>query len=151
MDGPIEIGSSTRSELGGFTAPLLSVTVLARHWGLRHRCTFRWIEDSKVAINRVTLVTRQDHRPTSQPDNTDYLSLIKDLFKELRHLLQAQWIKSHQDSQKQYNQLLADAKLNVDANHLAMTFHERKRANPRRSTDHLHSSAKSIVINKTRY
>ena len=40
VDGPIEIGSSTRSELGGFTAPLLLVSMLARHWGLKHRCTF---------------------------------------------------------------------------------------------------------------
>ncbi|KAI2499411.1 hypothetical protein MHU86_15056 [Fragilaria crotonensis] len=151
VDGPIEIGSSTRSELGGFTAPLLLVTVLARHWGLRHRCTFRWIADSKVAINRVTLVTRKDHRPTSQPDNADYLSLIKDLFKELRRPLHAQWIKSHQDSQKQYEQLSADAKLNVDVDNLATAFHKRKRANPSRSTDHLPASAISIVINKTRF
>ena len=40
IDGPIEIGSSTRSELGGFTGPLLLVTLLARFWGLRHRCRF---------------------------------------------------------------------------------------------------------------
>ena len=31
IDGPIEIGSSARSELGGFTAPLLLITALARH------------------------------------------------------------------------------------------------------------------------
>lgn len=36
VDGPHEIGSSTRSELGGFTAPLLLITSLARHWGLKH-------------------------------------------------------------------------------------------------------------------
>ena len=40
VDGPIELGSSTRSEIGGFTAPLLLVTVLARFWGLKHSCSF---------------------------------------------------------------------------------------------------------------
>ena len=34
IDGPIDIGSSTRSELGGFTAPLLLITMIARNWGL---------------------------------------------------------------------------------------------------------------------
>jgi hypothetical protein len=32
IDGPMEVGSSTRSELGGFTAPLLLATALARFW-----------------------------------------------------------------------------------------------------------------------
>ena len=36
INGPIDIGSSTRSKLGGFTGPLLLVTLLARYWGLRH-------------------------------------------------------------------------------------------------------------------
>jgi hypothetical protein len=81
VDGPMESGRSTRSKLGGFTAPLLLlVTVLAQHWGLRHRCTFRWLADSKVAINRVTFVTWKDYSPTKQPDNIDHLSTIKDLF-----------------------------------------------------------------------
>ena len=68
IDGPHEIGSSTRSELGGFMAPLLLITSLTRHWGLKNRCKFRRLADSQVAINRVTvLVTRKDYRPTKQP------------------------------------------------------------------------------------
>jgi hypothetical protein len=93
IDGPIEIGSSTRSELGGFTAPLVLVTILARHWGLRHRCKFQWLADSEVAINRVTFVTRKDHSPTKQPDNSNYLTTIKKLFRELRRPMTTQWIK----------------------------------------------------------
>ena len=151
VDGPFELGSSTRSELGGFTAPLLLITVLARHWGLRHRCKFRWIADSQVAINRVSLVTRKDYRPTSQPDNADYLLLIKGLFRELRRPLKAQWIKSHQDSGNKYDHLSADAKLNVDVDHLATAFHEKKRAKLIRCTEHLPPSAISIIIDKTRF
>ena len=67
VDGPIDIGSSTRSEIGGFTDPLLLITLLARHWGLRHRCTFRWLVDSKIAINRVS--------PTNQATGQLQLSL----------------------------------------------------------------------------
>jgi hypothetical protein len=89
VDGPIEIGSSTRSELGGFTAPLLLITALAGHWGMKHRCTFRWLADSQVAINRVTIVTHKDYRPTKQPDNCDYISTITELYRELRRPIQA--------------------------------------------------------------
>ena len=57
VDGPIKTGSSTRSKLGGFTVPLLLVTILARQWGLRHRCKLQWRADSKAAIDRVMFVT----------------------------------------------------------------------------------------------
>ncbi|KAI2499475.1 hypothetical protein MHU86_14995 [Fragilaria crotonensis] len=151
IDGPIEIGSSTRSKLGGFTAPLLLVTILARYWGLRHRCKFRWLVDSRIAINRVTFVTRKDHRPTRQPDNNDYLAVIQELHAELRRPIRAVWIKSHQDDSKDYGKLSADAKPNADADALATAFHRRTRSNAMRSTAHLPCTKISISINKVRY
>jgi hypothetical protein len=151
IDGPIEIGSSTRSELGGFTGPLLLVTILARYWGLRHRCKFRWLVDSRVAINRVTFVTRKDFRPHTQPDNNDYLSVIADLHKELRRPITQVWIKSHQDDTTKHTSLSEDAKLNVDADKLATEFHKKPRAHPICSTAHLPTTKISISINKTRY
>ncbi|KAI2509676.1 hypothetical protein MHU86_4796 [Fragilaria crotonensis] len=129
VDGPIEIGSSTRSELGGFTAPLLLVTVLARHWGLRHRCKFRWLADSEVAINRVTFVTRKDYSPTKQPDNSDYLTTITELFRELRRPMLTKWIKSHQDGKISYDKLTPDARLNVDVDELATNVTKTKKRN----------------------
>jgi hypothetical protein len=51
VDGPNKTGSSITSKLGGFTAPLLLVTTLAKHWGLRHRCKFGWLSESKAAIS----------------------------------------------------------------------------------------------------
>lgn len=151
IDGPIEIGGSTRSELGGFTAPLLLVTILARHWGLRHRCKFRWLADSEVAINRVTFVTRKNHSPTKQPDNSDYLTTIKELFRELRRPMTTQWIKSHQDGKKSYKDLTPDAKLNVDVDELATKCHQNKKAQPRRQTEHIPSIKMSISILNTRF
>ena len=133
---------------GGFTALLLLVAVLARFWGLKHRCKFRWIADSKVAINRVVLVTRKDHCcPTQQPDNCNYLSLIQ----ELRRPLSSEWIKGHQDETKSYEQLSSDAKLNVDTDRLATAIHKNPRAKPMRSTEHLPATKMSIQILSTRF
>ena len=151
IDGPIEIGSSTRSELGGFTAPLLLVTILARHWGLKHRCKFKWLADSRVALSRVTIVTRPDHTPTKQPDNVDYVSVIRDLFQELRRPMQAHWVKSHQDAKTPYAKLTPEAKLNVDADELATLFHQSTKGKPMRATPHINSTKISITILKTRY
>ena len=151
IDGPIELGSSTRSELGGFTAPLLLVTILARHWGLKHRCKFKWIADSRIALHRVTIVTRKDYAPPRQPDNVDYVSVIQDLFMELRRPMQIQWIKAHQDSDTPYNMLHPEAKLNVDCDHLATKQHDNRKSIPMRDTPHLPSTKMSITIHKTRY
>ena len=151
MDGPIDIGSSTQSELGGFTAPLLLITLLARYWGLRHRCKFQWLVDSKVAINRVTFVVSKDYRPTQQPDNIDYLSVIRDLHKELRRPLRAHWIKGHQDDTTKYEKLPLDTQLNIDADRLATEFHSKARAQPTSTTDHIAASKVSITINHIRY
>jgi hypothetical protein len=84
VDGPNKTGSYIRSKLRGFTAPLLLVTTLAKHWGLRHRCKFRWLAESKAAINQVQTViqktTCQQHSRTtaticqsfkSSPANSD--------------------------------------------------------------------------------
>ena len=152
IDGPIDIGSSTRSELGGFTGgPLLLVTILARFWGLRHKCKFKWLVDSKIAFNRVQLVTSNDYRPAKQPDNIDLLSTIRELHRELRRPLKAQWIKRHQDKDRDYDKLSPDAKLNVDADDVASKFHQRKRAKPLTKTAHIPATQVSISINKTRY
>jgi hypothetical protein len=81
IDGPMEMGSSTRSELGGFTAPLLLCTMLAKYWGIRHRCKFRWVVDSKAAIRRVEVLLSA-HDPSYQatyPKDADYITLIKEL------------------------------------------------------------------------
>ena len=137
IDGPIEIGSSTRSELGGFTGPLLLVTLLVRFWGLRHRYRIIWLADSRIAINRVTLVTRNDYRPTKQPDNHNYLSVIRDLHQELRRPIRTLWVKSHQDEKTPYAHLPFEAQLNVDADTLATHQHTKKKGKPQRSTAHL--------------
>ena len=63
VDGPRESGTSTRSELGGFAAPLLLVAAIARFWGIQHRCKFRWIVDSTAAISKVEMVTCHGARP----------------------------------------------------------------------------------------
>ena len=150
IDGPIDTGSSTRSKLGGFTAPLLLITMLARFWGLRHKCKFCCLMDSKIAINRVTFTVSTDHRPKRQPDNSDYLSVIRDLHKELRQPLRAQWIKAQQDERTDYDKLSADVKLNVDVDGLATAAHK-QRPKPNSTPEHVPATKISITINKLRY
>jgi hypothetical protein len=150
IDGPIDTGSSTRSELGGFTAPLLLVNLIARNWGLRHRCKFRWLVDSKIAINRVIFTIRKDYRPTKQPDNHDFPSFIRELHHELRRPIRIQWIKSHQDDKTSYSKLSPDAKLNIDVDNLATKSHSRPRSKPAATTSHIPATKMSIMINKKR-
>jgi hypothetical protein len=107
--------------------------------------------DSKVAINRVTFVVSKDYRPTQQPDNIDYLSVIRDLHKELRRPLRAHWIKGHQDDTTKYEKLPLDTQLNIDADRLATEFHSKARAQPTSTTDHIAASKVSITINHIRY
>jgi hypothetical protein len=59
IDGPTEVGSSTRSELGGFTAPLVLIQAISRYWGLKHRCKFYWIVDSKAAMAKVKMYSQR--------------------------------------------------------------------------------------------
>ena len=141
----------SRSELGGFTAPLLLITILARHWGLKHKCLFKWLADSRTAINRVTVVTSPGYTFTERPENADYISVIQYLSKELRRPIQAHWIKSHQDSTLPYTALSPDAKLNVDVDELATKFHSKPKASPTRTTEHIPSTKISITILNTRY
>ena len=127
------------------------MTIIARFWGLRHKCKFRWLVDSKIALNKVVFVTHHDYRPTKQPDNHDYLSVIRELFNELGHPVKPQWIRSHQDAKKDYKDLPPDAQHNVDAIKLATDFHKRPWSIPSRTTAHLPTSKVSISINKVRY
>ena len=77
IDGPFELSTSTRSELGGYAAPLLLVAAISRFWwGMLQRCKFRWIVDSTSAISKVQMLTRPGARPRCQPNNIDFLSLI---------------------------------------------------------------------------
>jgi hypothetical protein len=83
IDGPQEEGTSTRSELGGLTAPLFLVVSLARIWGLKHKCRYRWLVDSKAAISQVTITTRVSRQLRRAPNNSDYLMVIRALRREL--------------------------------------------------------------------
>ena len=107
--------------------------------------------DSKIAINRVIFVVSKDHRPTKQPDNTDYLSVIQDLHKELRRPLKIQWIKGHQDDKSSYEKLPPDTKSNIDVDRLATAFHHRPRSKPLPTTEHIDSTKISVTINNSRY
>ena len=83
VDGPYDTTSSTpRSELCGFTLALLLIAAISRHWGLPHRCPFRWITDTKAALRRVIRIVRRGppirHLPPPRlrpPDSHPFLNV----------------------------------------------------------------------------
>jgi ribonuclease HI len=123
VDGPIDTNHSTRSELGGLTAPLLLVSSLAKFWGIQHRCRYKWITDSKAAISKVTFITNSRNNLRRYPDDVDYITAIRELHRSLGgRKLRSTWVKGHQDGTVEYNKLSAEAKLNVEVDELASKY-----------------------------
>ena len=151
VDGPPEMGSSTRSELGGLAAPLFLVVALARFWGLKHKCRYRWIVDSKAAISKVTVVTRVSHQLRRAPDNSDYLMVIRSLRRELGKPIEPIWVKGHQDEDTSYEELSASAKHNVDADTLATWYRDSLPSAPQAQKEHIAEELFSLTIQGTRY
>jgi hypothetical protein len=150
VDGPPEVNSSTRSELGGYAAPLFLITIISRFWGLRHRCKFYWVVDSKSAIVKVKLYSgKEDNHP--YPDNSDYISLIRELQRELRRPIKSIWVKGHQDDSQDYTALSPRAQLNVDADLLATQYYSKGKNRPIHSIPHLPNQLISLTINGTRF
>jgi hypothetical protein len=104
IDGPAAVGSSTRSELGGFTAPLLLITAITKFWGIRHSCSFRWYTDSRSAISKVRIYTTKG-KSNKHPDHSDYLMVIQSLAAELKRPIAPCWVKGHQDDDRAYDEL----------------------------------------------
>jgi hypothetical protein len=133
-------------------APLLLATTLARYWGLRHRCHFTWTTDSKAAISRVTIYTGKGGPHNQQyPEHSDYVTAIQELCKELRCQIKIQWVKGHQDDDKDYNELPRDARLNIDVDELATKHRVLNITRPQRKIEHLPSQRISLTINGVRY
>ncbi|KAI2494260.1 hypothetical protein MHU86_20278 [Fragilaria crotonensis] len=66
VDGPFELASSTRSELGGLAASLLLIVGIARFWGLRHKASIRCMGKGHQDDNR-----SYDRLPRSARMNID--------------------------------------------------------------------------------
>lgn len=140
------MGSSTQSELGGFTgAPLTLIQAISRYWGLKHRCKFYWMVDSKVAMAKVTVYSLRENM--KYPDNSDYVSVICDIVKQLQQPIRHVWVKGRQDIGKHYNDLDYSARMNVDVDHLATNYLTSGHGKPMRSLPHIDAS---LTINDGR-
>jgi hypothetical protein len=148
-DGPPESESSTRSELFGFVAPMIVIVQLAKWWGLKHRCKFRWLVDSSSAIKQVRDIRRQQTLPRYQPDNADVLTMLFHLLQECRRPLKIDWIKGHQDDFIPYDELSRDAQLNVEVDALATGYRDSGRTS-RTNLIHFAPMKVSVSVNRTR-
>ena len=145
------MGSSTRSELGGLAAPLFLVACLARLWGLKHKCRYRWVVDSKAAISQVTITTRVSHRLRRAPENSDYLLVIRSLRRELGRPIATEWVKGHQDTGTSYENLSTVAQHNVDADALATWYRDNLPSAPSSQRGHIDNELFSLTIQGKRY
>jgi hypothetical protein len=129
-------------------APLL---LLAKVWGLKHKCRYRWVVNSKAAISQVTITTRVSHSLRRAPANSDYLLVIRALRKELGRPIKTEWVKGHQENGTAYENLSATARHNVDADALATRYRQILPCTPCSQRDHLHEELFSITIQGARY
>jgi hypothetical protein len=139
------------SELCGLAAPLLLIASLARFWGLKHKCQYRWIVDSKAAIATVTVTTRISHQLRRAPDNSDYVMVIGSLRREIGKPIEAIWVKGHQDETTRYEDLTVTVKHNMDADALATWYREALPSAPQTKREHIQEEMISITINGERY
>ncbi len=147
VDGPFDSSNSTRCKIGGFAAPLLLITVIAKYWGIRHRCKLHWIVDSKAAISKVSVNIRPGATPCRQPNEFDLLAFIEMLQKELRRPIKITWVKGHQDATTPYDKLSHHVQMNVDADKLATNHRNQSLPQSSQTVDHLPSSRVSIILN----
>ena len=152
VDGPTDVANSTRSELGGLTAPLLLCASLARFWGLSHRCKYIWSTDSKAAIGKVIFITRYTNQPRRYPDEVDYVTAIRELNRSLGgRRLKCHWVKGHQDERTSYEALSPTAKLNVDVDAMASEhFWSGKGKKPTEKLQHFAELRVTVSINGVR-
>jgi hypothetical protein len=150
VDGPRDTSSSTRSELCGYASALLMIATLATSWNTRHRCKFRWIVDSRAAIQRVTRHTQRGHRKGTPPDDLDLMTIIIHQTRNIHRPIQISWTKGHQDDKISYDNLPLRARLNIDADFLATRYKHSGNLKANEKTDHQDEQQISISINGTR-
>jgi hypothetical protein len=116
VDGPFDTSSSTRCELSGYASVLLFIDHLSLFWGIRHKCKFTWICDSRAAISRVRRFATR-HPSRRMPADVDLISIIRTHLASIKCKFKHRWIKGHQDSSSTRN-LSAKARLNIEADSL---------------------------------
>ena len=106
--------------------------------------------DSKSAIAKVKMYSgKVENHP--YPDHSDYISLIRELQREIRRPIKSIWVKGHQDDAEDYEKLTPHAKLNVDADHLATQYQATGKNRPSTIIPHLPDQLISLSINGKRF
>lgn len=146
VDGPHDTATSTRSELCGIASALLLIASVARNWGLRHRCSFRIITDSRSALAKIRHILKRHGLESRQPPESDLLMMIHSLLREIRRKVSFRWTKGHQDSIASYASLPRDARMNVDADFLATRYRLRGKLKSSSHIDHYPEQRISISI-----
>jgi hypothetical protein len=148
VDGPFDTSSSTRCQLSGYASALLFIDYLLQFWGIRHKCRFTWICDSKAAIFRVRRFATR-HPSRRMPPDIDLISILRMHLASIKCKVKHQWIKGHQDSSLT-RILSVPAILNIEADSLASGCRTIGSLRSRPGCKHSHPQQFSISINHQR-
>jgi hypothetical protein len=131
----------------GYASALLFIDHLSKFWGIRHKCNFTWICDSKVAISRVQRFARTRHPSRQMPPDVDLISIIRIHLASIKCKVKRQWINGHQDSYST-RILSVPAILNIEADSLASGYQTIGSLRSCPGCEHSHPQQCSISINR---
>jgi hypothetical protein len=153
VDGPFDSSSSTRSELGGYAAVLLFHSLLCSIWNMAPTRSYRWICDSKAALSNSARVIDSNRIIKGQPNNADYLGIIKEHTKEFAQPIEPVWVKGHQTRPTANSTASSDQDIrhNNYVDNLATWYREHsQKPQSKEKSDHVPSSIVSVYINNVR-
>ncbi len=159
-DGNPSTANSKRSEIGGYASSLEMLLLLLRLISHSYSRPFKsrmtvhtWIDNDGAVghLNRLLQSCRPSRR---YPNNQDLLSHIKWLWTKLPRVdWKVEWVKGHQDTQRPFDELPRNARLNILAYALATSYyHEVKSTNqkPRSQSLFFPSSRIRVIVNGQR-
>jgi hypothetical protein len=159
-DGDPTTANSQRSEIAGFAASLEVLVLLLTLTSNSYRRTFQsritvqtWI-DNAGAVGHLKRLHRSVRPSRAYPNDQDLLSHIKWLWTKLPRVdWKIDWVKGHQDSERPFEELQRNARLNVLADELATNFYHQVKAtnqHSRRNSIFFPSSQIGIIVNGQR-
>jgi len=117
-------GNSLRSEGAGMLSRTLFLALISNH--MDHSITTKCISDNKELIRRMN-----EHKQYDEPFPNATLASEYDIIEEIYNTCKIynikssyQWVRGHQDKDKEYDDLPLDAQLNVDADYYAGLYQD---------------------------
>ena len=132
---------------------LLFYRLIRSLWDTAPICTYRWLCDSKAALSNSAKAIDPHRIVKGQPNNADYLGIIKEQTKEIAKPIEQVWVKGHQirPTTNTDPSSANDIRHNTYVDNLATWYREQpKNPQSKEKSDHVPSSIVSVFINNVR-